>query len=114
MALVVFHSKAAAEVFYFSADAYRLLEIAGKKPEPRGIFTTDQLADAIQRLEAAIAAEAALEQERAAAARDEDENDDEPDPDAAKKRVKLAQRAFPLLDMLRAARGKGVDVTWGV
>lgn len=109
MALVAFRSKAAAEVFYFEQDANRLLEIAGKVG-PRGIFTADQIPDAIARIEAAIDLErdAAARQ---AAQRDDSDAGDEP---AMRKRVALAQRAFPLLDMLRAALKKKADVTWGV
>jgi hypothetical protein len=109
MALVVFRSKAAGELFYFPADAQRLLEIAGKELGPRGIFTTDQIPEAIDRLEAAIAQEDASRRARESA-----EVDAEEENTAAAKRVSLAQRAFPLLDMLRAALKKKVDVTWGV
>jgi hypothetical protein len=109
MALVAFRSKAAGEIFYFPEDARRLLEITGKEPGSRGIFTTDRLADAIGRLEAAIQSEAAVRKDQ-----ESDDADDEQARDAQARPVPLSRRAFPLLEMLRAARRMNVDVTWGV
>ena len=109
MALVAFRSKAAGEVFYFPEDAKRLLEIMGKELGLRGIFTTDRLPDAIDRLEAAVQSEAAAGKDRSA-----DDADDEESRNAQARPVPLSRRAFPLLEMLRAARRMNVDVTWGV
>ena len=109
MALVAFRSKAAGEVFYFSEDARRLLEITGKELGSRGIFTTDRLADAIDRLEVAIQSEAAVRKDRSL-----DDADDEQTRDAQARSVPLSRRAFPLLEMLRAAKRMNVEVTWGV
>src|SRR3546814_21117208 len=58
--LVVFHSKAAAEVLMFSKHALPILKAAGK-PYPdtlpaRGVITRDHLAAAIQGKEKAISA----------------------------------------------------------
>jgi hypothetical protein len=107
VALVVFRSRAAGEIFYFLDDAHRLIEVAGKQPSPRGIFTTDQLAEAIARLEAAVADENAKSKPGPSEDGEEAES-------TSQRRVALAQRAFPLLEMLRAAQKKKVDVTWGV
>ena len=71
--------------------------------------------DAIARLEAEIEErrrrEAAEAAERAARANDGDE-DDEPAPQP--QGVSFATRAYPLLEMLRAAQRTKADVMWGV
>ena len=93
MALVIFRSRAAAEIIMIKDAAERLLEIAGKEPGERGVFTPEQLEGALQRLEQAVAAERASDTGRA-----DDETPLHLQP------VSLRQRAFPLMEMLRAAR----------
>jgi hypothetical protein len=111
MALVVFRSKAAGEIFMFAETARRIFDIIGKAEAPRGVITAEQVPSALDRLQAAVddekaqlkaAAEQALEADR----RGEDA--------ATARAITLGQRAFPLLEMLRAAQKKKVDVTWGV
>jgi hypothetical protein len=112
MALVVFRSKAAAEIFMFAETARRLLQIVGKADSERGVIRAAEIADALSRLVAAVEQEKAqLQQERAR------QDLDERAGDAHGERVlpiTLGQRAFPLIEMLRAAQRKQVDVTWGV
>lgn len=107
MPLIVFRSKAAGEIFMFEETARRIFEIVGKADAPRGVITAGQIPAALARLEAAVAAEKAQRRDADAPAADAD------DP-AAAPAVTLAQRAFPLIEMLRAAQKKGADVTWGV
>lgn len=104
--LYTFRSKAAGEILMLPKHARPLLEVAGKLPDvaaqPRGVFTPDQLDAAIARLEARIQATPPATF-----------NEDDPEDMArARQHVDLDQRAFPLLDMLRKARTKGVDVMW--
>ncbi len=113
MALVVFRSKAAGEIFMFSETARRIFEIIGKQEAPRGVITAAQVPDALDRLTAAVEEEkaqlrAAQAQAEAAARRGED------DAEKGQRTITLAQRAWPLLEMLRAAQKMNVDVTWGV
>jgi hypothetical protein len=105
MPLVVFRSRAASEVIMFSEVANRLLELAGKAAAERGVFTPDQLDGALQALVRAV------EQETAAGAGPAPSDDDQPGSPA---RVSLRQRAWPLIEMLRAAQKRQVDVTWGI
>lgn len=107
MALVVFRSKAAGEIFYLAENARRLFEIVGKDPAPRGVITAAQLPDAIARLVAAVEEEKALQK----AAQPQEGEAGTGD---ARRAVTLGQRAYPLLEMLRAAQKRNVDVTWGV
>ena len=111
--LFVFKSKAAADVTMFGDVAKNLIGILGKETaEPKGIVTVEQLPDAIRRLRAAIDEDKA----RGADAND-DKNKDE---DAGAERsgmaapVSLAQRAWPLLEMLELSQKEGVPVVWGV
>jgi len=104
--LLIFHSKAAADVLMLSHHAAALLQVAGKiadqnVPE-RGVFTRAQLPAAIAALERATAQKDAPKEEA---------DPDEPMP-AMDQPVSLRVRAYPLLDMLRRAQKKGVDVLW--
>jgi hypothetical protein len=113
MALVVFRSKAAGEIFMFAETARRLLAIIGKEDAPRGVIGAEQVADALARLTAAVEEEKAQIRQ----AREEHEaaqRRGEPAVDEAAQPITLGQRAHPLLEMLRAAERKRVDVTWGV
>jgi len=104
--LIVFHSKAAAEVLMLSRHAVPVLRAAGKAvdqdaPE-RGVFTAAQLPAAIAGIERAVAQDLGP---------GDVAQSDEPVP-AMEQAVSLRQRAYPLLDMLRRARDRGVDVLW--
>lgn len=112
MALVVFRSRAAAEIFMFAQTAQRLFEILGREATARGVITSEQIPQAIAQLTEAI--EQARSQDAAARAQEEAARErGEPLP-AAEQSVSLAQRAYPLLEMLRAAQKRNVEVTWGV
>lgn len=108
MPLTVFRSRAAGEIFMFAETAQRIFDIIGKPAAPRGVITAEQLPEALARLAAAVEAERA---QTAAADGQAADRGDEP---AAAAPVTLGQRAFPLLEMLRAAQKKQVDVTWGI
>ena len=109
MALVVFRSKAAAEITMFAENARRIFEIIGRPESARGVITAAQVPDALQRLTAAVAEE--REQHRLAAGVSADDESDSKGMSA--RGVTFGQRAFPLIEMLRAAQKKGADVTWG-
>lgn len=104
--LIVFESRAAARILMLGEHALPVLRAAGKEvgstlPE-RGIFTVEQLPEAIAYLEEAIAADEGYVPE--------DDDEDHPHPMAEK--VSLTQRAYPLLDMLRKARAMDTEVMW--
>jgi hypothetical protein len=111
MSLVVFRSKAAGEIYMFAETARRIFDILGKDDTPRGVITADQVPDALARLTAAVDAE---KEALRAAQKQSDEAERRGDEAAAARAVSLGQRAFPLIEMLRAAQKKKVDVTWGV
>jgi len=105
--LVTFSSKNAADVLMLSHHAQPLLSAAGKDtgesfPE-RGVFTAEQLDSAITGIEKMVA--------QAEPVPDDDADDDLPVPPMARA-VGMAQRAFPLLDLMRRARTNGDNVMW--
>jgi hypothetical protein len=111
MALVVFRSKAEGEIFMFEETARRILEIVGRQYGPRGVITAEQVPDALQRLVHAVEEEKA---QLKAAQDDADAADRQGAGTVQQRPITLGQRAFPLIEMLRAAQKKNVDVTWGV
>lgn len=113
MALVVFRSKAAAEIFMFAETARRILEIIDKADAPRGVITAEQVPEALARLTAAVEEEKA-QRKAAQAQAEEAERRGEDNASASARAITLAQRAYPLIEMLRAAQKHGVGVTWGV
>ena len=108
MSIVVFRSRAAGEIVMMGDTAQRLLALIGKPMTERGVIPVNQLADAIERLTGAVEQE-----KRLAGTRQEEAGAGDGDL-AAEPPVGLAQRAFPLVAMLRAAQRFGADVTWGV
>lgn len=111
MALMVFRSKAAGEIFMFAETARRIFDIVGKADAPRGVITAEQVPAALAALQAAVDDERAQLKAAAAQARSDEQPVDEA---AAARAITLGQRAFPLLEMLTAAQKKKVDITWGV
>jgi len=112
MALVVFRSKAAGEIYMFAETAHRLLDIIGKSTTPQGVITADQIPDALAKLVAAVDEEKA---QQAQTGREQEDADRRGGSGGnAERAISLGQRAFPLIEMLRAAGKRNVDVTWGV
>lgn len=105
MGLVVFRSKAAGEFYMLSENAQTVFGAMGIAPAQQGVIPADQVPQALAKLQEAV--------DRAQAPAQEEDEDDDPPPAMARP-VGFAQRAFPLLEMLRAAAKQQVDVTWNV
>ncbi len=106
--LVTFKSKAAADILMYAVHAKPIPELLGKDIE-RGVITTEETGQAVERIESEIAA-------RKLSAPAADEHDDG-DSDAKKglnEVVSFGARAYPLLEMLRAAHREQAFVMWGV
>lgn len=105
--LVTFSSKVDADVLMMGDHAKRVLKAAGKDIGPeipeRGVFTAEQLGDAIANLEHAIANEKP---------RPKHDDDDDDGRQKAKELVLLEQRAYPLLAMMRKAKEANAPVMW--
>jgi len=113
--LITFKSKAAAEVIMYQEHANRILDI-WQKEHHRGVLTAAESAQALATLEKEI------QDSKEHPASDEIQHDvhvhhnaehDDPEHEAAQP-VSFATRAYPLLEMVRAANKAGHDVVWGV
>jgi hypothetical protein len=113
--LVTFQSKAAAEVVMYKEHAKRILDLLNKDVN-RGIITASESGLAISKLDAEIAESrrhsGSEEVQRDVAAHHSGYGDDNEHEQSEP--VSFATRAYPLLEMLRAARKESCDVMWGV
>lgn len=107
--LITFKSKAAAELVMYKIHAKPILDLLGKNID-QGIITAEETADAITKLEAAIAAS---KRDQAPENLQSDDADEEP-PQGLAAKVTFSTRAFPLLEMLKAANRTKQFVMWGV
>jgi hypothetical protein len=113
--LITFTSKAAAEVLMYKDHAKRILDLLGKDTD-RGVITAAEAAQAVSILEQEIA-ESRAHTASADVERDIHAHHGEAGDDAEHEGmevVSFATRAYPLLEMLRAAKAGGHDVLWGV
>ena len=114
--LITFTSKAAAEVTMYKEHAKRILDLLGKDVN-RGVITAAEAGPAVSTLEKSIA-EARMHNASDDVQRDVHAHHGEVVGDDADhegmETVSFGTRAYPLLEMLRAARDGGYDVLWGV
>jgi len=98
--LVTFRSKGAGDIQMFSEHADQLLGLMGKSlgPEqkPAGIITANEVGAALARLKEAASSARATDANRAKTVQ-----------------ITIAQRSFPLIEMLERAAQRNLDVTWG-
>jgi hypothetical protein len=94
--LVKFYSPAYADITMFGDVAVHLLKLMGNSGTIPGAMLSEDIPEALVRLEAGLAAE-----------KDSDPSD-EVDDDA----VSLRQRSFPLVEMLKAARKQEKEILW--
>lgn len=104
--LITFKSHAAQDLIMMKDLALTLLGIIGKHLGERGVITSEELPQAIRKLEAAVKDAKKVHPADTAVQPNRDEEEEEP--------LHLGQRAYPFLDMLRASQKEGADVMWGV
>lgn len=111
--LITFTSKSAADVLMYETHAKPLLDLLGKETK-RGVITAEETGEAIARIESAI--DASKKPTGASHHGDVSDvsTDDDEDNTLAERGVSFAARAFPLLEMLRAAHREQQFVMWGV
>ncbi len=108
--LVKLHSSTSGEMIMFAAHARRLFDAIGKEGTARGVFTTEQLPDAIAGLKQAIDADIEASKRADAEKKEKKDKDGKEDKDDAHEAdsVSLAQRASPLLHLMqRTLKEKG-------
>lgn len=113
--LITFRSKAASDVLMYQDHARRMLDLLNKSPV-RGVITASEAPFAVAILEKEIA-ESRLHPVTDDVQRDvkAHHGDIVDDTDHEEMQVvSFATRAYPLLEMLRAAKMGGHDVVWGV
>jgi hypothetical protein len=114
--LYEFKSKATGTVVMTGPVAERMLAIIGKDAGPKGIITVEQLGPAIEALQQAVErdrAEGQPPETNEPADRDGRDGRDDTAADSHRA-VSLSQRAWPLLEMMNAARSANQPITWGV
>lgn len=134
--LVIFKSKAGADIMMFEENAKQILDLLNKDTD-KGIITAEQTADAIVKLENEIERRKMIEaQEKAERERIEKEErekkerekeegkeeDDEKESEKDRKKVvvkpepsvSFSARTYPFLQLLKAADKKKKDIYWGV
>ena len=104
--MITFQSTASPDVVMLRDLAQYLLGLIGKRLGERGVICHDELPRAIDRLEAAITEDAAAEATLEALHCSASSQRDSPN--------RLSQRAWPFLDMMRAARASEADIIWGL
>ncbi len=110
--LFKFKSKAASDLIMLEADARKLLQIMVDSDPVKGIVVAQDLPAAIAALEAAVAQDEAQRKEQASQIEQgEDVQTDEAQPHNT---VRLAQRAAPMLKLLKLSMAHEADVVWGV
>lgn len=103
--LVKFISSTSGQIMMFAPVARQLLEILGKDCEARGVFTTEQLPDAIRRLRQA----SATPDSQAPA---ESEAEGGGSGDSGEPPVGLGQRAFPMIELFERTLADEGYVLW--
>ena len=106
--LYKFKTKNSADLIMNGVHGDAVLRGMGREPSPKGIVLPEQMAQAIDSLEAAVAAD---EAERK---RQDDEAEAEGRPKPSREGVSFKQRAWPMIEMLRKARSAGNEIVWGV
>jgi hypothetical protein len=107
--LYKFQCKKSADVLMLEDLTSRIFEVIDRPLEAKGVFLVEQLPVAIQRLEAAIAEDEKLRKEML-----EEKSDNKEDSSPKVKHDRLGQRAFPFIQLLKAALANQEMVIWGV
>lgn len=114
--LFKFKSQVSSDLIMLEADARRLLKIMLGHDPDQGIILVSDLPAAIAKLDLAVAQDEAARVQRSKASPDKALSmDDSPDERGeALDPVRLAQRASPMLKVLRRCMVEPSDLVWGV
>lgn len=113
--LVIFKSKAAGEIIMYERHAKPILDLLNRDTK-KGIILADETGWAIGVLEKEIENRRAEEEAEKARREAEEERrrEDRSDTVPREAPVSFSVRAYPFLEMLRAANKKKRDIVWGV
>ena len=115
--LVRLTSSASGEIIMFAKDMRQLLEIVGKECTARGVFTKDQLPEAMATLQKAVDDEKLALREAEHKARqegvvDDDTKGDDEEHKSGRDGIHLGQRAHPLLKMMNLTLQEEGFILW--
>ena len=106
--MYLFKSKADGDLMMMEPVGDQILRIIGREPAKQGIVEVAALPGAIAALQQAIAtADGDRRHDRAARGDDDGSSGGAP-------AVGLAQRAWPMLEMMRRSLAERADIVWGV
>ena len=114
--LVRLTSSAAGEMIMFAQHAHSLFGIIGKECTSRGVFTKEQLPEAIARLHGAVDEEK-LDAKLAQMPVDEEDHtrhemDRETYKEIARNKISLVQRAHPLINFMELTQKEDGFILW--
>ncbi len=116
--LVIFKSQAAADMMMFEENAKQILRLLGKESN-KGIITSAETETAIAIIEKEIERQKQIEAEKEK--REKKKKNQDNDSHTGKKNafppepsVSFSARAYPFLQLLKAAHKQKKDVYWGV
>ncbi|MFT3848612.1 MAG: DUF1840 domain-containing protein [Propionivibrio sp.] len=119
--LIRLTSNTSGEMIMLAEHAHRLFHIIGKECTARGVFITEQLPAAIEKLHQAVNDERlALQEAERRAREDHDDADEDPEEKAAREEeymagrigVHLGQRAQPLINLMEWTLKEGGFILW--
>ena len=113
--LVRLNSNTSGEMIMFAEHAHRLFEIIGKECTARGVFTKEQLPEAIARLHQAVdeeKLEAKLKAKEAQDAGIDANEDEEVTEENDREFVSLGHRAVPLIHLMEWTLKEGGFILW--
>jgi hypothetical protein len=110
--LITFTSKSSADVLMYEIHAKPLLDLLDKDIQ-RGVITAEETTEAIARIESAIT-DSKRQPDTSNQGKASDKADDDFGDPVGDSGVSFGARAFPLLEMLRAAQRDKQFVMWGV
>lgn len=102
-----FQSKADGDLLMLAPNGDHVLRLIGREPAPRGIIESKALPAAMAALEVAIAHDEQIYAEHG-------KEDIDPAPADGAPRVRLHQRIWPMLEMMKRAQAESADIVWGI
>lgn len=109
--LITFESKSSPKVLMYQEHAQRIFDLLHKN-STRGVITAAEVGNALALLEREVAlSRQNLEHNVEHDSHGQEES--EASEHAQASRVSFAARAYPLLQMMRAAQANGNDIIWG-
>jgi hypothetical protein len=109
-----FTSKATGDTLMLGPHGDALLRLIGREPAPKGILEVAAMPAAIAALRQAIADDEAARRDRGAEPEPDEAGDAPEEADAARDRMPLRRRLWPMLQMLERALAEREPVLWGV